>query len=108
MRVSETFVALFSATAVPTGVVPESSAPVIFWIVPPEFAVPLPVTVKLPEVFDSRIPLAPPFADTLVSEIASGVVPLLLVTLTAVPLPVLIVPLVAVIVFVLSVAFKPA
>ena len=82
IRVSETFVALFSTMPVPTGVADESSAPVMVAMVPPEQPAvlalvqvpPVPVTVKLPEVLDSMIPLVPPVAVTLVSETASGVV----------------------------------
>jgi len=115
MRVSETFVALFSTTPVPTGVADESSAPVELAMVPPEqpavFALvqvpPVPVTVKLPEVLDSMMPLEPPFAETVVSETASGVVLLARVISTAVAPEVLIVPLVIVSVCVLSVANKP-
>src|SRR6185369_7920589 len=115
MRVSETFVALFSTTPVPTGVADESSAPVLLAIVPPEqpavFALvqvpPVPVMVKLPEVLDSMMPLGPPLADTVVSETASGVVLLARVISTAVAPEVLTVPLGMVIVWVLSVASKP-
>jgi len=115
MRVSETFVALFSTTPVPTGVADESSAPVELAMVPPEQPAvfpliqvpPVPVTVKLPEVLDSMMPLEPPFAETVVSETASGVVLLARVISTAVAPEVLIVPLVIVSVCVLSVANKP-
>ena len=103
MRVSETFVALFSTMPVPMGAADESSAPVELAMVPPEhplvFALvqvpPVPVMVKLPEVPDSMIPLVPPLAETVVSETVSGVVPLPRVISTAVdPAPeVLIVPL---------------
>ena len=106
MRVSETFVALFSTIPVPTGVVVESSAPVELAMVPPEqpavFALvqvpPVPVMVKLPEVLDSMIPLVPPLAETVVSETARGVVLLERVISTAVFVVVLMVPLVVVIV----------
>jgi hypothetical protein len=115
MRVSETFVALFSTTPVPTGVADESSAPVPLAMVPPEqpavFALvqvpPVPVTVKLPEVLDSMIPRDPPLAETVVSETLSGVVLEARVISTAVPFVVLIVPVVVVIVCVLSVASNP-
>ena len=117
MRVSETFVALFSTTPVPAGVADESSAPVLLAMVPPEQPAvfpliqvpPVPVTVKLPEVFDSMMPLVPPVAETEVSETASGVVLLARVISTAVdPGPeVLTVPLGIVIVWVLSVASRP-
>lgn len=86
------------------------SPPVLFEIVPPEAAVPVPVTVKLPLVRERTMPLPEPLPldDTLVSEMASGVAGLmLLVILTAVAVPVLIVPLVAVMVLVFSVAFNP-
>src|SRR6266852_293214 len=79
-------------------------------MVPPEellALVPSPTTVKLPLVLLRLIPVAPPLADTLVSEIASGVVLLLRVILTAVVVPELIAPLVVVMVLVFSVAFKP-
>jgi hypothetical protein len=115
MRVSETFVALFSTMPVPIGVAVESSAPVVLAMVPPEqpavFAFvqvpPVPVTVKLPEVLDSMMPLVPPLAETLVSETESGVVLLARVISTAVLVVVLIVPLVVVMVWVLSVASRP-
>ena len=117
MRVSETFVTLFSTMPVPTGVVVELSAPVEPEMVPPEqpavFALvqvpPVPVTVKLPDVPDSMMPLVPPLAETVVSETASGVVPLARLISTAVdPAPeVLIVPLGMVMVWVLSVASRP-
>ena len=88
---------------------PLPSAPVLLAIVPPEAAVPVPTTVKLPLVFERIIPFAvPPDEETVVSEITTGVAPLLLVTLTAPPLPVLITPLVVVMVLVLSVALNPA
>ena len=48
---------------------------------PPELAAAVPVTVKLPVVFVSEMPLAAPFADTLVSE----TMPLKLDSRTAVP-----------------------
>ena len=53
---------------------------VLFCIVPPEALLvwlPSPVIVKLPDVLDKMMPLAPPLAETLVSEITRGVVPLL-------------------------------
>ena len=101
MRVSETFVALFSTTPVPTGVADESSAPVALAMVPPEQPAvfplmqvpPVPVMVKLPEVLDSMIPLGPPLAETVVSETLSGVVPLARVISTAVAPLVVTVPL---------------
>ena len=77
MRVRESPTALLSTMPVPIGVVVELSAPVMFWIVPPEqplvFASvhvpPVPVTVKVPVVLLSTIPFEPPFVDTDVSEI---------------------------------------
>ena len=62
---------------------------VVFWIVPPEWSPPtdvspLPVIVKLPLILVKTIPLAPPLAETLVNETASGVVLLLLVISTAI------------------------
>src|SRR5689334_8826875 len=71
MRVSETLAALLSTMPVPTGVVDESSPPVIFWMMPPlqpdvfpDVHVPLlPVTVKLPVVLLSTIPFEPPLAE---------------------------------------------
>ena len=115
MRVSETLVALFSTMPVPTGVADESSAPVELAMVPPEQPAvfplmqvpPVPVTVKLPEVLDSMIPLEPPLAETVVSETARGVVLLARVISTAVAPEVLTVPLGTVMVPVLSVASKP-
>src|SRR5689334_13836975 len=90
------------------------SEPLLFEIVPPvelpptDRFVPSPFTVKLPLVLFREMPsFVPPLDDTLVSEIASGVVPLVLLTLIAVPLPVLIVPLVVVMVPLFSVAFNP-
>ena len=53
------------------------SAPrlVVFWIVPPvPSVVPVPLTVKLPLVLRSFMPLGAPLAETLVSDITSGVV----------------------------------
>jgi len=115
MRVSETFVALFSTMPVPIGVADESSAPVALAIVPPVQPLvlalvqvpPVPVIVKLPEVLDSMIPRDPPLAETVVSDTASGVVRLARVISTAVAPEVLMVPLVVVIVCVLSVASRP-
>ena len=117
MRVRETFVALFNTIPVPIGVADESSTPVELAIVPPEQPAvlalvqvpPVPVTVKLPEVPDSMMPLGPPLAETVVSETVSGVVPLARVISTAVdPAPeVLMVPLGMVIFPVFSVASKP-
>src|SRR5581483_8864532 len=42
---------------------------VVFWIVPPEFAVPVPRTLRLPldPVLFSTMPLAAPLADTLLN-----------------------------------------
>src|SRR5262249_13913880 len=84
---------------------------VLFCIVPPEALLvwlPSPVIVKLPEVLDRTMPSAPPFAETLVSETARGVVPLLRVIWTAGPVaPELMAPLVVVIVPELSVETNP-
>src|ERR1051325_1557997 len=118
MRVSETFVALFSTTPVPTGVADESSAPVELAMVPPEqpavFALvqvpPVPVMVKLPEVLDSMIPLVPPLAETVVSETFRGVVlgaPRVISTAVDPAPEVVIVPLGIVMVPLLSVASRP-
>src|SRR5882672_2881641 len=74
---------------------------------PPQNPLELPVTVKLPFVFESKIPFEPPFAETLVSETTSGVVPLLRVISTAVAPLVVIAPLVEVMVKVFSVASSP-
>src|SRR5262249_12368292 len=69
---------------------------------------PSPVIVKLPDVLDRTRPFAPPLAETLVSETARGVVPLLRVIWTAGPVaPELMAPLVIVIVPELSVATNP-
>ena len=56
------------------------------------------MTVKLPLVLVSTMPLGPPVVETLVSETASGVVLLARVISTATLLLVLTVPLVAVMV----------
>src|SRR5688500_9804901 len=89
------------------------SAPTIPEIVPavalPPTVVlaPSPLTEKLPEVFLRKIPFGPPVVETLVSATAKGVVLLArLISTAAAPL-VTSVPLVAVIVWVLSVANKP-
>ena len=77
------------------------SAPrlVVLWIVPPvPSVVPVPFTVKLPLVLRSLMPLGAPLAETLVSEITSGVVLDARVISTAVPVVVVIAPLVAVMV----------
>src|SRR5262245_42616575 len=58
------------------------SAPVASWIVPPEAAVPVPVTVKLPEVLFRKMPFGAPVDDTLVNDNELVVAP---VKLTAVP-----------------------
>src|SRR5258708_3215187 len=107
-----TLVALFRYTPMPDVTLP--SAPLLFAIVPPvplppnEVLTPSPFTAKLPLVLLRDIPsFVPPEDETLVSEIASGVVALLRVILTAAPLPELIAPLVVVMVLVFSVAFKP-
>jgi hypothetical protein len=79
-------------------------------MVPPEelFTLPTsPTIVKLPLVLVKTMPLAPPLAETLVSETASGVVLLARVISTATAPLLLIVPLVVVIVLVLFVASKP-
>ena len=84
---------------------------VLFCIVPPDALfvwLPSPVIVKLPDVLDRTRPFAPPLAETLVSETARGVVPLLRVIWTAGPVaPELMAPLVIVIVPELSVATNP-
>ena len=67
----------------------------------------LPATVKLPLVFVSLMPFGLLLAETLVCEIARGVVPLARVTSTAVAPLVVIAPLVEVMVLLLSVASKP-
>ena len=85
-------------------------APVALEIVPPEPSLlppPLPVTVKLPLVFVSLIPFVAPLAETLVCDIASGVVPVVRVISTAIAPLVLIEPPVEVIVLELSVARSP-
>src|SRR5689334_11536475 len=92
-------------------------SPVVVVIVPPELLLvlpPSPVMVKLPLVRVRMMPLVLlPLADTLVSEMASGVVLLLRVISTAGwPLAagepaVLIVPLVTVMVLLLSTAKRP-
>ena len=74
---------------------------------PPEFADPVPATVKLPEVFVRMMPLVAPLLETLVKEIASGVVPAARVICTGMPVVVVMSPLVVVIVAELSVAIKP-
>ncbi len=68
---------------------------------------PLPVTVKLPLVLVSTIPFVPPLAEIRVSETARGVVLLARVISTATLLVVVMLPLVAVIVWVLFVASRP-
>src|ERR1044071_1170531 len=68
----------------------------------------VPVTAKLPEVALRLMPFVALLSVTLDSDMASGVVPLLLLMLTALPLPVLIVPLVVVMAPLFSVAFNPA
>src|SRR4051812_16230442 len=90
------------------------SAPVAPVIVPPLLLpptvvlVPSPLIVKLPLVFFRKIPLGGAvLADTLVSDMANGVVPLVREISTAVAPLVLIAPLVEVMVFVLSVASRP-
>src|SRR6185369_9982426 len=105
-----------------------TAGPVVLLIVPPEprvivpppcFAVvlprvvsagseaPSPVTVKLPDVFESLIPLVPPLAATLVSDITNGVVPTARVISTAVAPVVATAPPFDVMVSVLSVASNP-
>ena len=79
---------------------------------PPQSPAELPVTVKLPLVLLKTMPPFPPLAETVVNDIVSGVVPVPRVIRTAsalVPAPplVVIVPLVAVMFAVLSVASKP-
>jgi|SRR6267143_58875 len=94
IRVSETLIVVFKTMPVPTGVAEELSAPVVFWIVPPEqpavlaeMHVPvLPVTVSPPlaPVLLRTMPLGPPLA-----EILRNVSPLALIvvfrTLRAIP-----------------------
>src|SRR3954454_20441378 len=116
----------------PTPVVVLPSAPVLLWIVPPvqsattgfvivagvpvalmvtappHWPFEFPVTVKLPLVFCRVMPLlAPPLDETLTRLILKGVVLLLRVISTAVAPLLVMVPLVAVIVLVLSVAMSP-
>src|SRR5215469_3096478 len=112
IRRSVIFVTLFKKMAIPCVLLP--FAPLLFAIVPPVLLppsvvlVPSPFTVKLPLVLFREIPLlVPPEVDTLVSAIARGVVPVVLLILIAVPDPVLMAPLVVVIVLLFSVAFKP-
>ena len=76
-------------------------------MMPPLSVAPVPAIKKLPLVLVRIIPFVPPLADTLVSEICNGVVLLALVISTAAAPLVVIAPLVAVIVFVLSVASNP-
>src|SRR5215831_15576635 len=79
-------------------------------MVPPEALFrfsPSPVTVKLPLVLLNMIPFEAPFDETLVSDTARGVVPLLRVMFTATPLPVLSVPALVVMVLELFVATRP-
>ena len=96
--------AVFNATPVP----------VVLWMLPPVqvgvaiVQVPaLPTMAKLPLVLVRTIPFVPPLAETLVSEIARGVVLLERVISTA-GLPLVVtVPLGIVMVLVLSVASNP-
>lgn len=75
---------------------------------PPKVAsAPFPVMVKLPVVFVITMPLVPPLAETRVSEILRGVLPPARVISTAAALLVVMLPLVAIIVWVLLVASKP-
>jgi len=67
----------------------------------------IPTTVKLPLVLVSTMPFAPPLAETLVSDMISGVVPLPRVISTAMTPLVLIAPPVDVSVMLLSVASSP-
>src|SRR5207253_7571862 len=90
------------------------SAPVVVVMRPPEQigtakvqVPPLPATVKLPEVLDSRMPFEPPVAETLVSPMTNGVVPIPRVISTAVAVLVVIAPLVDVIFIELLVASSP-
>src|SRR6185295_13505741 len=106
MKANETFVALFRNMPVPCVVLP--LAPVLLAMVPPVPADPVPVTLKLPLVFERMMPLAaPPEDETLVCEMASGVLPLARVISTAVAPGALIAPLVLVMVPLLSVASNP-
>src|SRR6266850_1459034 len=102
MRSIETLVELVRRTAF---VVFRTAPPVQFTAV--EHVPPLPATVKLPFVLLSMMPFVPPLAETLVCDIASGVVPLARVTSTAVDPVVVIAPLVDVMVIELSVASSP-
>src|SRR5687767_783542 len=102
MRSIETLVALTRRTAF---VVFRMAPPVQFTAV--EHAPPLPATVKLPFVLLSTMPFVAALAETLVCDIASGVVPLARVTSTAVAPVVVIAPLVDVRVIELSVASSP-
>src|SRR5262245_4113169 len=102
-----TLLALVSRIALPFGSA-LFALPVLWVMMPPEFAVdPLPATVKLPEVFVRMIPLVAPLLETLVKEIASGVVLDARVICTAMPVVVVMSPLEALIVLVLSVASRP-
>src|SRR6185503_4300583 len=92
----------------------ELSAPVVAVIRPPLQVgaakvqePPLPETVKLPDVFERKIPFGPPLAATLTNEIARGVSPLARVISTAAAPLLETAPLVAVMVIVLSAASRP-
>src|SRR5256885_12703901 len=88
----------FAVESVPSG-----------WTVidPPQVPLEFPVTAKLPDVFERKMPCVPPLAATLVSEMANGVVLLERVISTAVfPLGVT-APLATLLGFVLSVARSP-
>src|SRR6266849_7460953 len=112
IRRSVMFVALLRKTPMPDVVLP--FAPLLVWMMPPELLppsdvlTPSPLMVKLPLVLTSEMPsLVPALDDTLVRDIANGVARLLLLILTAVPVPELIVPLVVVMVLLLLVASNP-
>jgi hypothetical protein len=84
--------------------------PEVFEMVPPEpSVVPVPFTVKLPFALLMTIPFGELLADTLTNVMFKGVVPLLFVISTAVPLVPLVViePPDVVMVLVFSVASNP-
>src|SRR5712671_6218087 len=107
------FVALLRYIPIPVVVLPV--VPLLFAIVPPlpfpptVVFTPSPTTVKLPDVFWIITPsTVPPLDERLVKVMLSGVVPVVLLILTAVAVPEFIVPLVVVMVLVLSVGTSPA
>lgn len=66
-------------------------------MIPPEFAVPVPTTVKLPPVSISAIPFGPPLVETVVSDMFKAVLAGGPSISTAAALLVVMVPLVVVI-----------